>query len=97
MLLEKGEYIGPDKVDLPNIKITQSLVNDIETRVYLFPGDIDFINSTLIHLNNQNIDSFESVNIKNDVWNLKNDLGRVTITENGRNVIIVHTTPVKER
>lgn len=66
-----------------------------DIRVYLSPGDMELSQQGLLFANNQKIESFESFKADNDVWNLRNNLGRVTFTPAGKYVVVVHTAPKK--
>ncbi|ATZ72320.1 hypothetical protein CWC33_00750 [Idiomarina sp. X4] len=59
--------------------------------MYYSPVEIESIKESLLFFYNQKVDSFESKKTKNDVWNFKGEMGRVTFEEKGKSVILVHT------
>ncbi|MTJ02037.1 hypothetical protein [Idiomarina piscisalsi] len=93
VLVANNVYIGPDVVEMPNMRIYQESNEKEDIRVYLSPGDMTLSQEGLLFMNNQKIESFESFKVDNDVWNLRNDLGRVTFTPAGKFVVVVHSVP----
>lgn len=93
VLIPNKEYIGPDVVEMPNMRIYQESNEKEDIRVYLSPGDMELSQQGLLFVNNQKIESFESFKVDNDVWNLRNNLGRVTFTPAGKFVVVVHSVP----
>ena len=59
--------------------------------MYYSPVDIESLKESFLFFYNQKIDSFESNITKNDVWNFKGDMGRLTFEKKGKSVILVHT------
>ncbi len=93
VLVANNDYIGPDVVEMPNMRIYQESNEKEDIRVYLSPGDMTLSQEGLLFMNNQKVESFESFKVDNDVWNLRDDLGRVTFTPAGKFVVVVHSAP----
>lgn len=96
LLVANKNYVGPDVIEMPNMRIYQESNEKKGIRVYLSPGDMTLSQESLLFMNNQKIESFESFKVDNDVWNLRNNLGRVTFTPAGKFVVVVHSVPKTE-
>lgn len=91
ILIEKGEYIGTSPID--GLKyLVQQEESDTEKRwVYISPLNIEITKQSLLVIHNQNIASFESIETENDLWVFKDGLGRLTFSDMGKHVVVVHT------
>lgn len=91
VFVKKGSFIGP-KVFSGGVYLIDQIETENEKKwVYYSPVEIESIKESLLFFYNQKVDSFESKKTKNDVWNFKGEMGRLTFEEKGKSVILIHT------
>ncbi|MDV6315442.1 hypothetical protein [Idiomarina sp. HP20-50] len=74
----------------PFTPISKHKSNGRTAWVYLARYPFKQLQTSMMFYYSQKIDSFQSIERKNDVWIFKEDMGRLMFSEQGKYVILVH-------
>lgn len=74
----------------PIVAISEHERNGEKIWVYLARYPLKHLQAAMMSYYSQKVDSFQSIETENDVWILKEDMGRVVFSEQGEYVILVH-------
>ncbi len=93
-ILTKLESGAPEGIlETQPIKLYYDDSAEAEVWAYIVWGEMEHTKDMLLFFHNQDIQSFESVETNNDIWHFKGDLGRLTFSQEGKSIVIVHTIP----
>jgi len=92
VLMPRTDYpTNENTLQGPIVAISEYEKNGEKTWVYLARYPLKPLQTAMMSYYSQKVDSFESIETENDVWILKENMGRVLFSEQGEYVVLFHS------